>query len=73
MIPGVEHQSPTWRALKKHITARIAELQIHLEAPNKRDYTHMVRGSIKELRILIGAVEPSEPAEQNNEPTGPLY
>ena len=73
MIHGVEHQSPTWRALKKHITARIAELQIHLEALNGRDYTAMLRGQIKELRGLIGAVEPDEPAEQNNETTGPLY
>ena len=73
MTPGVEHESPTWRALKKHITARIAELQIHLEALNGRDYTAMLRGQIKELRGLIGAVEPDEPAELNNETTGPLY
>ena len=73
MIPGVEHQSPTWRALKKHIEARIAELHLHLEAPNECDYTAMLRGSIKELRVLIERVEPVEPAEQNNETTGPLY
>ncbi len=73
MIPGVERQTPTWRAMKRHITARIAELQIHLEGPNKRDHTNILRGQIKALRILIDAVEPSEPAEQNNETTGPFY
>ncbi len=74
MIPGVDHQTPTWRALKKHIIARIAELQINLEALGERDYTNMQRGQIKELRVLIERVEPSpEPTEQNNETTGPLY
>ncbi len=73
MIPGVDHQSRNWWALKRHITARIAELQLYLEAPNERDHTNTLRGRIKELRGLIGAVEPDEPAEQNNETTGPLY
>ncbi len=73
MIQGVEHQSPTWRALKKHITARIAELQLHLEGPSGRDDTNMLRGRIKDLRLLIYAVEPSEPTEQNYETTGPFY
>ncbi len=73
MISGVENQSPTWRALKKHITARIAVLQLHLEGMSEPDYTNMLRGSIKELRLLIDAVEPSEPTEQNNETTGPFY
>ncbi len=71
MIPGVDHQSPTWRALKKHVTALIAELQTHLEAPNERDYTNILRGQIKGLRMLIETVEPPEP--KNNETTGPFY
>ncbi len=71
MIPGVERQTPTWRALKRHITAQISELHIHLEALNEEDYTNILRGQIKELRILIDTVEPTEP--KNNETTGPFY
>lgn len=75
MIPGVDPQRSTWRALKKHITAKIAELQLYLEAPNECDYTAMLRGSIKELRTLIEAVEPpiSTSGEENTETPGPLY
>ncbi len=71
MIPGVDHQSPTWRALKKHLEASIAALQIHLEAPNESDYTNILRGQIKGFRILIDTVEPSAP--KNNETKGPFY
>lgn len=71
MISGVDHHSLTWQSLNNHIDERIAELQLELEAPNGRDYTNMLRGSIKELRVLIERVEP--PVEQNTEITSPLY
>ncbi len=73
MIPGVDHQTPTWRALKKDITARIAVLQLHLEGMSEPDYTNMLRGSIKELRVLIERVEPPAAEPKNTETTGPRY
>jgi len=75
MIDLVEPGSPTWRALRKHIDARIAELQVHLEAPSAPDFTAMLRGQIMELRLLIAAVEPPEVLQRApaTESTTPLY
>ncbi len=59
MILDIDHQSPTWRGLKRHLLARIAELQVLLEAPSDKVATATLRGQIKELRALIERVEPS--------------
>ncbi len=58
MIPGVDLTSPTWRAQKRHLVERIAELQGFLEAPSDREATATLRGQIKELRALIERVDP---------------
>ncbi len=74
MTLNIERQSPTWRALKRHLLARIAELQVLLEAPSDTEGTATLRGQIRELRALIERVDPparDEPAK--NEPGAPLY
>ncbi len=58
MTLDIDHQSPTWRALKRHLIERIAELQGLLEAPSDREATATLRGQIKELRMLIERVDP---------------
>lgn len=59
MTLNLDLQSPTWRALKRHLIERIVELQGFLEAPSDREATAALRGQIKELRMLIERVDPS--------------
>ncbi len=75
MTLQIDHQSPTWRALKRDIEARIEVLRAMLEAPGDTEATATLRGQIKELRALIERVEP--PASASPKPdaasTTPLY
>ncbi len=74
MIPLVDGRSPTWRALKRHIEARIDALRQHLEAPADTETTATLRGQIKELRGLIERVEPPASAPISNTASdAPLY
>ena len=74
MILQVEHQSPTWRALKRHIEERIDTLHRDIESPHDIEATATIRGQIKELRGLIERVEPPVREPSNPDTSkGSLY
>jgi len=57
-MDAIDRQSPAWRALKRHIEARIGVIQTMLEQDHDAIATAALRGQIKELRLLIERVEP---------------
>ncbi len=70
MTLPIERQSSTWRALKRHLLARIADLQVSLEADLDPVATAAVRGRVQELRLLIERVDPAASDQPKITPSG---
>jgi hypothetical protein len=64
----VDTTHPVWHALKRQISARIAELQAQLEKPSDQDVTSNTRGRIAELRRLLDKTEPPPKEHQHQSP-----
>lgn len=74
MIPHVDPNTRTWMLLSRHLKVRIEELRDALETAVDEEKTLTLRGRIRELRLLIEAVE-DQPAEETEEigDSPPLY
>lgn len=60
MIVNVDPQGPTWRALKREMETRIAEMQNSLETCSEMIVINRIQGRIAALREVIDDVERAE-------------
>lgn len=63
-LSRVDRDSVTWRMLKRHIEHRIEAQRAKLEGNIEDWQTQRIRGSIRELRDLLKAVEPPKDITQ---------
>lgn len=61
------------KELDAHIQERLATLGRALEAPGDEQTTAMIRGQMRELRLLALAVAPPDPRRAETEIGVPLY
>lgn len=57
-MQGIDPATPTWRALRKAIEARIEDCRNRLEVSQSLEITERVRGQISALRALIEDFDP---------------
>ena len=57
----IDPTSVQWRAIRKHIDARIETLRDHLERGGAVKSDDHLRGQIAELRNLVALAEPKRP------------
>lgn len=70
----IDHTSPVWTKLRRHIIATIETRRNALEHDIDPAATAALRGRIAELRALISDVEPSvSPVVSSSEDDQPLY